>query len=192
MRLEAEGAPDATDRGLAHPRRLGHRARGPVRRVDGPLLEGLHDHRLDAGVLDASRHTGTLFVEEPAETIRAEANPPLADGDGVDPELRGNLAVRLSLRDTEDDACPEREGPGRRPPTGQRLEFSALGFRKHDLDRSPTPSRTLLHHRYDHIHSPRDYTRESLTQTLGMDETTAFRAGPVARCDSRKPWRWQP
>ena len=31
VRLEPEGAPDEADRGLAHPRRLGHRPRRPVR-----------------------------------------------------------------------------------------------------------------------------------------------------------------
>ena len=57
VRFEPEGPPDARDRRLAHPGRLGHRARRPVGGVGRGLFEGLDDHRFDVVVADGAWRT---------------------------------------------------------------------------------------------------------------------------------------
>ena len=104
MWLEPEGPPDPADRGLAHARRLGHRPGRPVRGVGRTLFEGLHDHRFDPVVPDASRHPRSRLVEEATDPLDGEAFSPLAHGHRMNVELRGDLAISRTLRHAQDDA----------------------------------------------------------------------------------------
>src|SRR5205823_5480441 len=79
MRLQREGPPDPADRALAHPRRLGHRPRRPMRRRPRLLLQGLADHPLDILVADRARLARPRLVMQPIKPPPREPATPLPD-----------------------------------------------------------------------------------------------------------------
>ena len=119
----------------------------------GALLERLDDHRFDAVAADASWHPGSHLVKESIETITRKASSPLADRDRMNPQCRGDLAIRRARRDAKDDARAQRERLGGLSSSCQRLEFVALVLRQHDLSRRTTSPRTLFLHGSDHSES---------------------------------------
>lgn len=94
VRLQAEGAPDPRDHGLAHSDPLRHGARRPVGGVLRLAFQGQRDHRLDRSVLDGTRRTGAGQVDEAVEAVGEEASAPGRDARTADPEAAGDAGVR--------------------------------------------------------------------------------------------------
>ena len=62
--LEAERPPDATNRAVADPKLVGHRAGAPVCGTFGCALQGGHDQGFDYVVSDRARRACALVVEQ--------------------------------------------------------------------------------------------------------------------------------
>src|ERR1700683_3252025 len=107
--LSPNSPPDARDRRLTHPRRLGHGPRRPVGGVGRGFLERLDDHRLDVVVTNRARCSGTRFVVQAVEPLGHEALAPLADGGPIDPDALGHFVVVSTSSALEDDAAPKRQ-----------------------------------------------------------------------------------
>jgi hypothetical protein len=80
MRAQAEGAPDARHRSLAHARAARHRAGAPVCGVGWRLLQGEGDQALDGLVIDAAGSPGAWRINQPLQPMRGEAGPPQRHG----------------------------------------------------------------------------------------------------------------
>src|SRR6516225_2262147 len=88
VRLQPEGAPDASDargRDAAVPR---HAARTPMRGIRWLTLQRLHDDALDFAVVDLARDARSRLVEQPAEAVLDKTLAPFAHG------LRCHLLAR--------------------------------------------------------------------------------------------------
>src|SRR5262245_42805971 len=76
VRLQAKGAPHATNRHMTEAGRFRHLARAPVRRPPRRRLQRAHNHVLDLRVRDLAGRAGPRFVEQARHTIGHEPRPP--------------------------------------------------------------------------------------------------------------------
>jgi len=104
MRLQAKGAPDATDRALAQATAAGHRARTPVGGVARFRLQRERHHVLHGGIGDAARCSRTRFIQQPVEARGQKPTAPLADGLLGQPQLVRDARVGLAARARQHDA----------------------------------------------------------------------------------------
>src|SRR5487761_2103322 len=103
-----------------------------------PLVD--HD-RLDEVIPDGADRPGAGRVEEPVEALCGEAGAPLADGDGVDAELSGDVAVGAVRGTAEHDAAAKGQGLGRRMAACPPLQGRALSGGEGDLHCRSTATR---------------------------------------------------
>jgi hypothetical protein len=96
MRLQAEGLPDATHRGMTDPAPTGQRSGAPVRGVGGQALQGHRQDAFDLVVADRPRRAGAGLVQQARQATLDKAAPPLPRRVGVDPHLGGDPAIGLT------------------------------------------------------------------------------------------------
>ncbi len=114
--------------------------------VLGLLFEGLGDDLFDERVGDLAWGAGSGFVGESFEAAFEEAFAPLADGDDVDAESRGDGLIVQALGTGQDDPGSCGEALGALGPGGPGFELVPLvvalgegGFR----------ATTFVHHMYN-------------------------------------------
>ena len=94
MRLDIERFPDAVNRGLGHPRRVGHGTATPMRATVGRFgVERLAQQHHDFVIFDGARLSRPAFVVQAHEALGAEALAPLADRLAAGPNLFGDRLV---------------------------------------------------------------------------------------------------
>jgi hypothetical protein len=107
LRLEAEGAPDPDDGGLAHAGGPGHGPGRPVVRVGWGFLQGLGDHLLDLGIGDRAGHAGPRLINQAFQVSPQEAGAPFADGLLMHAQLGTGLHVRQPLGAGQHHPAPQ-------------------------------------------------------------------------------------
>ena len=133
LRLEPERPPDATDRGLAHPRRGGHRARRPVRRVWRALLKRLDDHTLDVIIADRPRLARTRLVVQPVQTAPREPPAPAPDSLRAAAQPRRDVLAGLAVTRRQHDPAAQRQRLRARRSPRPPLEHLPLLATEHNL-----------------------------------------------------------
>src|SRR5260370_31673878 len=87
-------------------------------------LQRIHDHRLDASILDRARRAGSRLVTQPLHAMLYKAPPPFADRRFVHLETSGNLLVFRAFGAAEHAPSPQRERLSRTPPAPRRGQFA--------------------------------------------------------------------
>ena len=126
VRLQAKGAPHATDGHVAEAGRLRHLARAPVRRAARRRFQCAHDHLLDLRIGDLARRAGTRFVEQPGHAIGHEPRPPFAHGRRRHPQAARDRRVVAPLGARQHQARPSRQRRSRTRSMRQRIQFSSF------------------------------------------------------------------
>jgi hypothetical protein len=130
VRTQAERAPDARDRGLAHPGAAGHRPRAPVRGALRRLLQRQRDQALDRLIIDGPRCSGARRVHEPLQPVPGEAPAPGRRCLAADAQRRGHAQIgRARLGAGEHDPDALRESLAHATPAQQAPQLGALGLR---------------------------------------------------------------
>jgi len=80
MLLQPEGSPDPMHGTTAHPARLCHGARTPMRCVRGCHLQGLSDNPFNGRIRHRAGRAGAGLIQQPIEAVGDKALPPLPDG----------------------------------------------------------------------------------------------------------------
>lgn len=79
VRLQTEGAPDATDRGLRQPHLARHAARTPIGGVFRYRFERLGNHSVDTSIVDRTRCARARRIEQAIKPVRGKAVTPFRD-----------------------------------------------------------------------------------------------------------------
>ena len=131
MRLQAKGAPHATDRHMTEAGRLRHLARAPVRRAARRRFQRADNHRLDLRVGDLARRAGTRFVEQARHAIGHEPRAPLTHRRLRHPQASSDRRVVAALGARQHEARASRQGGRRSRSMGQRFQFLSFLRRQH-------------------------------------------------------------
>ena len=138
--FESQAPPDPRYRALAHPARLGHRARRPTGGRSGRREQREHEHPLCVAGTDARRTTRARGIGETREERLREATAPLADGLGCDSERSADRLAGPSRRACQHDASAQRQRLGGAARPCPALQRRALGVRERE---GPAGGRTV-------------------------------------------------
>ena len=129
MRLQWVVASDTLQRGLADPRRLGHRSHRPLRGIGRSLPCGLGNHVGFPRGLDGGRATAAPCLPfDPRQPIPRKPVPPGSDRAPRTAQTGRNLLVSLAIRRSEYNLRPQHQTHRRAPPARplrQRRSFFA-------------------------------------------------------------------
>jgi hypothetical protein len=127
VRPQAEGAPDAAHRGLAHAGAARHRARAPVRGVPRCLPQRQGDQALDRLVADGPRRPGARRVHQPLQAALGEAPAPGRHRLAAHAQSGGHPGVgRARLRAGQHDLDALGQGLAHAAPAQQATQFGPL------------------------------------------------------------------
>ena len=130
MRLQTERTPDAADRRRAHPTRLGHRPRAPMRRICRDRLQGFHHHPLHVVVPDRARRSRSRLVQQAIAAVAQKPPPPLADRTAGRAQFAGYLHVALAGGALQHDPRPQHQRLRSLGPSHPALQLLPLSLRQ--------------------------------------------------------------
>lgn len=129
--LKPERSPNSSNRRMAQPKMLGHRARTPMGSSLRSRLQRFGHHFLDLVVCDRAPHPGPWFVVQTFQSLFYKATSPFAHRAPHGAHLPRDLQVRQSRRAVQHDFRPERLVRRRTFTSSQSLK--RLGFFRRQL-----------------------------------------------------------